>query len=127
MASFEVKPDLIYQISLPGSGSVEVCNGSGDHAVRFKDSLSWLDHIVVFTPIDVPIELDDGLDGTMTLLSMQRYFIGKKAVESIVALTGLNEIYASELTESVHEDYLEQQGNSLDDLDFDVFDEGEED
>lgn len=124
MASFEVKPDLIYQISLPGSGSVEVCNGSGDHAVRFKDSLSWLDHIVVFTPIDVPIELDDGLDGTMTLLSMQRYFIWKKAVESIVALTGLNEIYASELTESVHEEYLSLVSNNITFEFPDNFDEG---
>lgn len=124
MASFEVKPDLTYQISLPGSGSVEVCNGSGDHAVRFKDSLSWLDHIVVFTPIDVPIELDDGLDGTMTLLSMQRYFIGKKAVESIVALTGLNEIYASELTESVHEEYLSWVSNNITFEFPDNFDEG---
>lgn len=113
--NFEIVPDKLFQINIKSSGeTIQISNGSGDHAVRYPRDLGWLDHLVIFSPVGIPFENEDtGETEVMRLLRMDRYFLGATAVETIVSVAGLHEVYANEVTECVHEDYLEQQANNL--------------
>ncbi len=127
MSEFNVQPDKVFRVTGAGK-EMDISNGTFDHAVRYPQAYNWLDHIVTFEPMAIQVvnqEIEEEYE--MYCLNGVRHFLGYIAVETIVRATDLHEIYANVVTESVHEDYLEQQGNNLDDLDFDVFDEGEED
>lgn len=120
MPEFKVNKDRVYQVKIAGE-SIQISNGSFDHAVRYPDQWNWLDHLAIFSPVGIPFEDEEtGESGMMGLLNPQRYFLGAVAVETVVAAINLHEIYATEITEAVHDDYLDQASNHLDKLDFDI-------
>lgn len=113
-----VQPDKVFKVKTNGE-EFDISNGSFDHAVRYQGAIGYLDHLVLFQPIAVPAEDEDtGENGMMYFTEGTRHFLGAVAVETIVSNTGLHEIYATEVTESVYDDYLEQQSGDIgDDID----------
>lgn len=116
MAGFNISSNKVFQIRLAETGEqVEISEATGDHAVRYPDAIGWLDHLVVYSPIGIPFEdTETGQEGVLEAMIMNRIFLGAKVVEAVVEQTGLLEVYPSEVTEAVHEDYIGQQANGLD-------------
>ncbi len=109
----EVVPDKVFSIEIGGE-TLKLSNSCGDHAIRYIGALSLYDHIIEFSPVGIMIEDEDGPKMAEFQIA-RRWFLGKEVVERVVRHTGLHEVYATELTETIHEDYLNQKSDSLDD------------
>lgn len=105
-----IEPDKVFGIKINSGEQIQISSSSGDHAVRYPEKMGYLDHLVIFSP--VPVTTEDGEPAE--LYYAERYFIGSVAVEAIVRVTGIGEVYYDAVTESVYEHYQEQELAKLD-------------
>ena len=115
MPEKNVVPDKVWGMKIGGvDQQIQLSQATSDHAVRYPSAIGYLDHLVVLSPVQA--ETEDGRD--IHLHFVQRYFLGATAVEQVVQTTGIGEVYYDSVTQSVYDDYQEQQSGDIgDDID----------
>ena len=111
MPEKNVVPDKVWGMKIGGvEPQIQISAATSDHAVRYPSAIGYLDHLVVLSPVQA--ETEDGRD--IHLHFVQRHFLGATAVEQVVQTTGIGEVYYDSVTQSVYDDYQEQELAKLD-------------